>query len=665
MKYFKNVKSYENLKEEYKKLIKANHPDNGGDLAKMQEINAEYDVLFSIWKNRKEHQTGEKVNETAEQTRKEFYTANGWSGSNYDSNLTLKEIAKAVRIYVKEKYPACKFSVRTKYASMCQELHVDLLEYPGNIYMTGEDIKKIGLYKKDSGLLKEDIQLSFRRMINDGLFCENEWDINVFCKNYDNAIKKNYSWYGILKDDFKKVVEDVDSFVNSYNYNDCDGMIDYFDVNFYYFGCKYDNCKIVEKNKIKAKKEKSEVKEEAKEIKINKYTYNIEKDVDTRDNSTIYCVKIVEKLDREEYKQVNSYMRELGGYYSKFKHAFIFKDDPTSQLQPAESEKEDVQPEELENVEKIDKKTEVPQPEPLGDIKNGYNGNDNSNFEKIELEKLINGENVTKSDSWRSCTYCTLPHPIYGNVKLVYNMYNSDLIAGNSLNYCGFIANNNYYCDNNKIMGKLKDDVNRCLIEKIPTELEAERLYQKYDKNNEYNKRDIEACKNTDISLDAAKLFFDDEKPQLILYNILRDIPVETLISYIVEPDRTIEDVANEYMKENSCYIYRQYIMHNKTVKEYNRIINDENSIEQLNKKIMQCINEEKTVRVLIDGIGEIKIDASGVKHIGYTRNISSWHVVASDRDKLKKESKYNYQSIEPQDIKQIKHGNKILYKAG
>lgn len=665
MKYLKNIKSYEELKELYKKLIKANHPDNGGDIAKMQEINAEYEVLFSIWKNKKEQQTGEKVNETAEQTRKDFYTANGWSGSNYDFNLTLKEIAKIVRTYLKKNYPTCKFSVRTKYASMCQELHVDLLEYPGDMYMSGEDIRKFGLYKENSGLLKDEIQLTFRRMLKDGLFCEDIWDIDVFVKNYENAIKKAHSRYGILKKDFQKLIEDIDAFVNSYNYSDYDGMIDYFDVNFYYFGCKYDNCKVVEKtNKIKEKNEKTRAKEETKEIKPQ-YTFDIKKDVDTRDNSVIYCVKIVEKLDRDEYKQINNYMRELGGYYSKYKHAFIFREDPTSQLQSAESEKEDVQPEELENVEKIDKKTEVPQPEPLRDIKNGYNENDNSNFEKSELEKLINGENVTKSDSRRSCTYCTLPHPIYGNVKLVYSMYNSDLIAGNSLNYCGFIANNNYYCDNNKIMGKLKDDVNRCLTEKIPTELEAERLYQKYDKNNEYNKRDIEACKNTDISLDAAKLFFDDEKPQLILYNILRDIPVETFISYIVEPDRTIEDVANEYIKERACYIYMQYIIYNKTVEKYNRIINDENSIEQLNKKIMKCINNEKTVRVLIDGIGEIKIDASGVKHIGYTKNISSWHVVASDRDKLKKEGKYSYQDIKPQDIREIRHGNKMLYKAG
>lgn len=34
--------------------------------------------------------------------------------------------------------------------------------------------------------------------------------------------------------------------MNSYNYSDCDGMIDYFDVNFYYFGCLQDNARGVQ-----------------------------------------------------------------------------------------------------------------------------------------------------------------------------------------------------------------------------------------------------------------------------------------------------------------------------------------------------------------------------------------------------------------------------------
>ena len=54
MKYFKNVKSYDDLKSQYKALLKRNHPDNGGNLEIMKEINVEYDALFPICKNRKE-----------------------------------------------------------------------------------------------------------------------------------------------------------------------------------------------------------------------------------------------------------------------------------------------------------------------------------------------------------------------------------------------------------------------------------------------------------------------------------------------------------------------------------------------------------------------------------------------------------------------------------
>ena len=39
-----------------------------------------------------------------------------------------------------------------------------------------------------------------------------------------------------------------------------------------------------------------------------------------------------EKLNRNEYLEVAKMIKSLGGYYSRFKHAFIFKDDPSSKL---------------------------------------------------------------------------------------------------------------------------------------------------------------------------------------------------------------------------------------------------------------------------------------------------------------------------------------------
>ena len=52
MTYFKNVNTLEELRKQYRDLLKIHHPDNGGNVAIMQEINAEYDRLFKALKDR-------------------------------------------------------------------------------------------------------------------------------------------------------------------------------------------------------------------------------------------------------------------------------------------------------------------------------------------------------------------------------------------------------------------------------------------------------------------------------------------------------------------------------------------------------------------------------------------------------------------------------------
>ena len=51
MTYFNNVCTLEELRKQYKELLKTHHPDNGGNVAQMQEINAEYDALFKQLKD--------------------------------------------------------------------------------------------------------------------------------------------------------------------------------------------------------------------------------------------------------------------------------------------------------------------------------------------------------------------------------------------------------------------------------------------------------------------------------------------------------------------------------------------------------------------------------------------------------------------------------------
>ena len=231
-KYFKNVQNYNELKKIYKELLKTNHPDNGGDLAKMQEINAEYDVMFKIWKDRaaKDNTLNEEEKaETAQSTRSYFYTSFGWEGDNHSWSRSLKEVAQIVRAYVKEKYPTYKFSVRTSYASMCQELHVELKESP------------IEVYKKADELTEDDKNEFFRKANRNGYWSLDCWNDSEFEAEYNRITEEHGNFFKIMNEVTDAVVKDVDDFVKSYNYSDCDGMIDYFHVDFYYFGCAQNN----------------------------------------------------------------------------------------------------------------------------------------------------------------------------------------------------------------------------------------------------------------------------------------------------------------------------------------------------------------------------------------------------------------------------------------
>lgn len=332
-KYLKNVKSFEDLKKQFRTLLKENHPDNGGNVEVMQEINAEYDALFKIWKDKHEAQTGEEVKETAESTRSEFYTQNGWKGSNHSWSRSLKEVAQIVRSYVKEKYPTYKFSVRTSYASMCQELHVALKESPIEIYKTFEE------------LTEDDKHELMRKMRYNGYFKLDSWWDHELKVEFERIWSENGNFYKCLNEITKAVVEDVDNFVNSYNFEDCDGQIDYFHVDFYYFGCAQNNgtnIKVVpktariknQKNEAaKTAKAKPEPKEEAPAIEEKvAYTFKVTHGEDTRDGSELWVVRIQETLSKDEYIRINNLIKDLGGYYSKFKHGFIFRFEPSEIL---------------------------------------------------------------------------------------------------------------------------------------------------------------------------------------------------------------------------------------------------------------------------------------------------------------------------------------------
>jgi len=209
MKYFNRIDNLEELKTEYRRLALENHPDKGGKTETMQEINTDFELMFRILKKKAPH----TVTETATEYRKTFYTENGWAGSRYNPNITLKEIASITRGYVKDVYPTYKFSVTTEYYSGGCSLYVCLMESPENIF----DADRV-------------IETAKSR----NHFQTIEESISVYQKNITSGYLQGWErYYEAMTDKAREALKDVEALVESYNYDDSDSQYDHFDVNFY------------------------------------------------------------------------------------------------------------------------------------------------------------------------------------------------------------------------------------------------------------------------------------------------------------------------------------------------------------------------------------------------------------------------------------------------
>lgn len=105
------------------------------------------------------------------------------------------------------------------------------------------------------------------------------------------------------------------------------------------------------------------------------YDFTITQEQDTRDNSNLWVVRLNSKLDREQWKEYDKFIRSKKGYYSRFKGGHIFKFDPSEILNQAEQQNE--------NTSKVDEVTEQAkeQTENLLDISTTI-------IEKLHLSKM-------------------------------------------------------------------------------------------------------------------------------------------------------------------------------------------------------------------------------------------------------------------------------------
>lgn len=123
-----------------------------------------------------------------------FFTANGWAGSNYDSKLSTKEVAAKVRSYAKKNFPDFKFSVRSEWSMYTDSMYIELKAGTCIPFVEGSRSAERG---------------------------------------YMSTMSTVKGWENELTPEMFKVLDAVTTYASSFRYDDSDGMQDYYDTNFY------------------------------------------------------------------------------------------------------------------------------------------------------------------------------------------------------------------------------------------------------------------------------------------------------------------------------------------------------------------------------------------------------------------------------------------------
>lgn len=194
-----------------------------------------------------------------------FYTANGWAGSNYDSKLSTKEIAAKVRSYAKKNFPEFKFSVRSEWSMYTDSMYIELKSGPCVPFVEGSRSAERG---------------------------------------YMSTMSSVKAWKDELTSEVFAALNSVSNYASSFRYDDSDGMQDYFDTNFYIHIEVSDEYKVIEP-KAKKSSVKPEKVEEAKEMEA----------------VTVEGLEIVDYSEKAiavfgDTKAIKEQLKELGGRFN-------------------------------------------------------------------------------------------------------------------------------------------------------------------------------------------------------------------------------------------------------------------------------------------------------------------------------------------------------------
>lgn len=395
-----------------------------------------------------------------------FYTANGWAGSNYDSKLSTKEIAANVRAYAKKNFPEFKFSVRSEWSMYADSMYIELKSGPCVPFVEGSRSAKLG---------------------------------------YMSTMSTVKGWENELTPEMFKVLDAVTTYASSFRYNDSDGMQDYFDTNFYIHIEVSDEYKVIEP-KAKKSSIKTEKAEEAKEMEA----------------VTVEGLEMVDYSEKAiavfgDTKAIKEQLKELGGrfnpslnYNGEKRAGWIFskkKADEVRNLMASEKveavEELPAPPEEI-YIPELEEETK--QPEKLGNIHLIETGNFNGvRYYNIEGAGIITGakvrEGIQPGDVFNVYTAEDRKYGVtYDGVSLESSLKNDlpGIIEFNGKIESGTLSASSHYTPlaegvefyEKEVKGKrytvkdkplnlgyygILDNLDNCIIECYPTKEEAEK----------------------------------------------------------------------------------------------------------------------------------------------------------------------------------------------
>lgn len=395
-----------------------------------------------------------------------FYTQNGWAGSNYASKLSTKEIAANVRAYAKKNFPEFKFSVRSEWSMYADSMYIELKSGPCVPFVEGSRIAK---------------------------------------RVYMSTMSTVKGWENELTPEMFKVLDAVTTYASSFRYNDSDGMQDYFDTNFYIHIEVSDEYKVIEP-KAKKSSIKTEKAEEAKEMEA----------------VTVEGLEMVDYSDKAiavfgDTKAIKEQLKELGGrfnpslnYNGEKRAGWIFskkKADEVRNLMASEKvEAVEELPAPSEEIYIPELEEETKQPEKLGNIHLIETGNFNGvRYYNIEGAGIITSakvrEGIQPGDVFNVYTAEDRKYGVtYDGVSLESSLKNDlpGIIEFNGKIESGTLSASSHYTPlaegvefyEKEVKGKrytvkdkplnlgyygILDNLDNCIIECYPTKEEAEK----------------------------------------------------------------------------------------------------------------------------------------------------------------------------------------------